>query len=657
MNTVSLFEETMPQASLTPEALAGIAIPEHIRISPCGKQVAYVLKPASRAHEHSRSSIWIATIGVRNSARQATSGSFQDTQVEWAPDGRIAFLSDRLHLGKLSSLFILKPEADEEPQAISPPHLKQEISAWSWSPNGKQIGYLSCDEIVQEDDAKLREKGDAKVYGKDWRFARLRCLDIETGAVRSVVGKAVHVTEFAWNQDSTRIAFVTHENTEPGSAGYNGSKFGQVELSTGQCHHIADFPGPTEDLIWEGSNVYFRAGAVPEHASTSRMTYALQVDQGQWSKHAYGDDDCAAQVRRSGCQSVVTLVQWGLNDQLHLNNKEIIYSGLHEIKDWDVRSISSDKHVIVLTRSSGNSPMQVFSVHAGNLCQLSQHEASISATEIGHAEPFYFSGDDGTALDGIILTPLKGDRSKPWPTVVIPHGGPYNRTTIAFDTPYYNFGPWLASNGYAVLCPNYRGGSSHGQKHASAARGGMGTVDYLDIIAAVKTGISKKLVDPDRVIIAGWSQGGYHAYLAATRNDFPFRGAICGAGVTDLDMLVMTSCHPWYEADLAGTAPWDSDPSETRNRSRSPIWAIKKLAKERQSGAKIMPILILHPENDQTIPVTQALAFHRGCLLHGIPCELVTYPREDHVIQERSHRVDMLKRILAFCELHLAYEN
>lgn len=644
----------MSRQALTAEALVDIEVPHHLRISPSGKEVAYVVKPTSRRNEHAVSSIWIATLGVRNSTRRVTSGLFQDTHVEWASDGQVAFLSDRIHRGKLSALFILKLEADEEPKLISSSYLQQEISMWSWSPNGLQIAYLSRDEIAHANGIKLNGGSGAKVHSKDWPFARLRCLDTKTGRITTVVKKAGHIKEFVWSQDSSQNLYVSHENTEPDSAGYSGSRFERVDLSTSHRTHIMDFPGPMTDLVWEGSNVYFRAGSMPEHASTSWMIYKLCLNEGKWSRHAYGDDVCAAKIRRSGVQSIATLVQAGLNDELHLTDKGVIYSDLHEIESWDVRSISNERPIIAITRGSGSSPTQVFSLDAGVLCQLSQHESSLSGIEIGQADPFFYGADDGTALDGVILTPVKGDKSKPWPTVVIPHGGPYNRTTIAFDIPYYSFGPWLASKGYAVLCPNYRGGSSRGEKHASAARNGMGTIDYSDVIAAVKTGISRQIVDPGRVIIAGWSQGGYHAYLAATRNDFPFRAAICGAGITDLDMLVMTSCHPWYETDLAGVAPWDSDLSDIGNRSRSPIWAIKKLAKQMRSGASIMPILILHPENDQTIPVSQALAFHRGCLLHGIPCDLVTYPREDHVVEERNHRIDMLKRILAFIDLHLA---
>ena len=109
-------------------------------------------------------------------------------------------------------------------------------------------------------------------------------------------------------------------------------------------------------------------------------------------------------------------------------------------------------------------------------------------------------------------------------------------------------------------------------------------------------------------------------------------------------MLCMTSDAPFFEAELAGKAPWETDPDNTSARHGSAIWRMKNVK---------APILILHPEDDKRVPLTQAIAFHRGCLHYGVPCEFVVYPREGHLMKERKHMIDMLKRIRRFCDLHL----
>ena len=194
---------------------------------------------------------------------------------------------------------------------------------------------------------------------------------------------------------------------------------------------------------------------------------------------------------------------------------------------------------------------------------------------------------------------------------------------------------------YHRLTPQYLG---HGDKYASAAEGGMGNLDYSDVITLVKAGITKGLIDPNRVVIGGWSQGGFLSYLSTTRSDFQFKAAICGAGVTDWDLMSMTSDLPSFESQLAGKAPWENGSRKSQNRHGSAIWHMEDIK---------TPILILHGEKDVRVPTSQAIAFHRGCLHHKIPCEMVIYPREGHLINERNHRIDMLKRVRRFVELHL----
>ena len=241
--------------------------------------------------------------------------------------------------------------------------------------------------------------------------------------------------------------------------------------------------------------------------------------------------------------------------------------------------------------------------------QLSHHGDAIAKLHIADAELFYAAASDNTELDGILLIPKRADE-KPWPTIVLPHGGPRTRVTLSFDAPLYHWGPWLAAAGYAVSCPNYRGGSSRGEKFASHARGRVGTKDYSDIIDMINSGIKQGLFNPNRIAIGGWSQGGFLSYLSVTRQDFHFRAAVCGGGITDWDMLTMSSDVPSIEAELAGGAPWKMQPDSLTTRRSSAVWHIKDIK---------TPILILHSARDERVPISQATAFHRGLPLSQCP--------------------------------------
>lgn len=310
----------------------------------------------------------------------------------------------------------------------------------------------------------------------------------------------------------------------------------------------------------------------------------------------------------------------------------------------------SSKPVLALGISSGSESTEMVSTEGDKVCRLSQHGTSLAKFEIGEATPIYCKAKDGTGLDGVLLRPSNIDKSKPLPTFLLVHGGPYDRVSIAFDPFYFMWAPYLVSAGYAVLLPNYRGGSSHGDAYAAAAAGAMGTTDYDDIICVLRAAIAQGGIDADRVAIGGWSQGGFLSYLAVTRTDndahFRFRGAVCGAGVTDWDTLAITSDAPYFETALSGHMPWASESAAAAAAARhgSALWHMKDVR---------TPILILHGEDDVRVPFTQAVAFHRGCLHHKIPCEMVAYPREGHMVGERAHFIDMMKRVRRFCDTHL----
>jgi dipeptidyl aminopeptidase/acylaminoacyl peptidase len=68
------------------------------------------------------------------------------------------------------------------------------------------------------------------------------------------------------------------------------------------------------------------------------------------------------------------------------------------------------------------------------------------------------------------------------------------------------------------------------------------------------------------------------------------------------------------------------------------------------------PILIIHGEDDKRVPTTQSIGLMRGLLREGGPQakpQLVTYPREGHVFEERAHVEDVLNRVLEHINMHL----
>lgn len=66
------------------------------------------------------------------------------------------------------------------------------------------------------------------------------------------------------------------------------------------------------------------------------------------------------------------------------------------------------------------------------------------------------------------------------------------------------------------------------------------------------------------------------------------------------------------------------------------------------------PTLILHGQEDQRVPLSQGMEFYRALSEHGIPTQMIVYPREPHLIGEQGHRRDLLRRVLDWYDLYLS---
>jgi dipeptidyl aminopeptidase/acylaminoacyl peptidase len=161
--------------------------------------------------------------------------------------------------------------------------------------------------------------------------------------------------------------------------------------------------------------------------------------------------------------------------------------------------------------------------------------------------------------------------------------------------------------------------------------------DFQDVMAMVDSAIDRGIADPERLGIGGWSQGGFMTAWAVTQTN-RFRAGVMGAGVSDWNMMTMTSDMPTFEAALGGDRPWDG-PGPHNAARLSPI----SYAKNART-----PLLILHGRNDARVPVTQAIGFERALREGGVPVQMVTYPREPHGVRERNHQRDILRRVRAW---------
>jgi len=69
-----------------------------------------------------------------------------------------------------------------------------------------------------------------------------------------------------------------------------------------------------------------------------------------------------------------------------------------------------------------------------------------------------------------------------------------------------------------------------------------------------------------------------------------------------------------------------------------------------------VPVLILHSEEGERVPLSQGEMFHRALVFNGTPVTMVTYPRGPHWFFETAHGRDVQQRVLDWLDLQLGTE-
>jgi dipeptidyl aminopeptidase/acylaminoacyl peptidase len=227
------------------------------------------------------------------------------------------------------------------------------------------------------------------------------------------------------------------------------------------------------------------------------------------------------------------------------------------------------------------------------------------------------------------------------PLIVLPHGGPFVRDSWGFD-PEVQF---LASRGYAVLQPNYRGSTGYGRQFAERGYGQFGTGMIDDIDDGVDWLVHQGVADGARVCIMGASYGGYAALWGAMRNPQRYRCAISLAGPTDLPTMLRYDTRYFIARRYVGE--WRR---RVQGEQRMDLGAISPL---RHPELLRVPTLIAHGERDTNVPADQSHRLLRALeRAHVANVESVFYPKSGHGFTDAGEAADFYRRVEAFLAAH-----
>ena len=283
-------------------------------------------------------------------------------------------------------------------------------------------------------------------------------------------------------------------------------------------------------------------------------------------------------------------------------------------------------HMVINSRSYDGATMVIYNVGPkdsgtyyllkdGRLQIVGNQKPLLRAEDLAEFRRIEYKSRDGLTIPAFLTVP---HGEPPFPLVVMPHGGPFVHERPYSYTNYYpEWAQLLANNGYLVLQPQYRGSQGYGMDFYLAAfqeggYGGYGMQDDKDdgALHLVKQG----LADPDRMAMFGWSYGGYAALVAAARTPQIYQCTVAGAAVADRLMQVNYFRDNVRGAEsLAFVRTWMN--------SLSPIDDVEKVN---------IPMLIVHGDVDQRVPVDHAKKYLKELDEHGKSYKYVELEGADH---------------------------
>jgi dipeptidyl aminopeptidase/acylaminoacyl peptidase len=304
-----------------------------------------------------------------------------------------------------------------------------------------------------------------------------------------------------------------------------------------------------------------------------------------------------------------------------------------------VISRSADDMRLLILSASADDPGTVyfFDRKSNRMSPFAALYQPLLGKRLAPMEPVRYKARDGLEIRGYLtLPPGRGDKNLP--LIVMPHGGPFVRDSWGYDA----WVQYLASKGYAVLQPNYRGSTGFGKAFVEKGVGQFGRGMQDDVDDGVKWLAERGTADPKRVCIMGASYGGYAAMLAAVRNPEIYRCAISLAGISDVAAQLR-----YDRKSFAASRYFRNWRDKVRGDKDFELDTISPL---KMAEKMTVPILIAHGTNDHNVPVTQSQKMHDALLKLKRPHEFVLYKDEGHGLSDPAHATDFLNRMGAFLD-------
>jgi len=629
------------------------------QISPDGKTIVVVV--GRQNLEQNRTERELVQVDISSGAQHAltyerkTAGS-----PRWSPNGdRLAFTANDGTGKDAKPQILVLPMSGGEARKIS--DAPNGIEQFAWRPDGKEIAYVTSDEPPNQ--KEIEKHNDAfEVGDNDYltteapQPSHIWLISAEGGKARRLTSGAWSLPKSAppsspaspisWSPDGKSLLFTRQEHPHQGDA--DMTTLHVLNVETGELRKLTKHEKFESFGVFspDGSRVaywYPRDGDpnneneifVTETAGGDGTDTTRGIDHDLLRVIWMPDGNSLLVGGNDGTQVSVWVqpVNGGVAKKLPIG--DISPSWLF----W-IDAFVGHKGEIAFTGSTPMQPSELYymaSVNEGPK-RLTDFNHEIGALTQGKVEKITWKGPDNFQEDGVLVYPPDFQKERKYPLVLIIHGGPQASSTTAFS-----FLPQLmATHGYVVFSPNYRGSDNLGNGYQRAIWNDAGDGPGRDVMAGIEAVKKLGFVEASKIAVTGWSYGGYMTSWLIGHYQI-WKAAMAGAPVTDL-----YDEYNLADGNVAGRYSFRGSPYVGDNlkdyRAQSPITYAEHMK---------TPTLIMHDTGDARVTVTQGYSLYHALKDNGIPVKFVSFPIPGHAPGDPVRRMEMYRRWVEWMDQYL----
>ena len=635
-------------SSETMQHLVGVSSPA---ISPDGKRVVVVVSHIDWAADTRTTQLEL--IDVASHARRAL--TFDRKGVEdpaWSPDGsRLAFIAeagsgDDAH----AQVYVMPMDGGDARQVTKAP---AGVEQFAWRPDSAAIAYAAAEpEPKKTGAARYRDafsfSTEPITARKPWRPVHLFVVPAAGGSAKQLTHGPQTLTSgeaqstISWSPDGTTIAILLASSGVLNEATH--AQISLVNVASGSVQRLTAFAGYEADPRFspDGKHVAF-VHSEGDNQITLTEAYVVALGATNATALSHPFDRAVSDVAWLPDSSGIVF---------HANDgtaaaiaRAPLAGGMPERLDLGELNLASPLNgaiahdgTMAFIATTATLPPEVYVRAPGARPQrVSDYNASIAALHLADAETITFPTSLGITGDAVLYRPPGFVSGKRYPLVLFIHGGPTSASLRAWSPG----AQLLASRGWLVLQPNYRGSDNLGLAYQRAVFHDPGAGPGKDIMAALDAVKAKGIVDDKKLGVFGWSYGGIMTSWMISQYHV-WRAAVSGASVND------------WTTDY-GTAD-DSD-SDRALFTGSPFVGHNRAEWDRASAITYAanvttPLLILSDVGDNRDPFATSSMYYRALRDNHKQVTFIAYPVDGHFPGDPVRTVDVYERAADFIAGH-----